>query len=71
MSIEDLKEISNTYKFDYKEEELLIIYNFIKDNYLELLNQNIEVFNKIKNKINPSLYKELLNKYIDLKQKYL
>lgn len=40
-------------------------------NYNELLDENIKVFEQIKNKINPNLYKKLLNLYIEYKQKYL
>ena len=39
-------------------------------NYNDLLNQNIKVFESIKNKVSPNLYKELLNLYIEYK-KYL
>ena len=35
------------------------------------LDENIKVFELIKNKISPKLYKDLLNLYIDYKQKYL
>lgn len=51
--------------------ELNIIYSFIKDNYLELLNGNIKVLEKIRFNINPILYKQLLNLYIEYKEKYL
>ena len=40
-------------------------------NYNELLDENIKVFEQIKNKINHNLYKKLLNLYIEYKQKYL
>ena len=39
-------------------------------NYNDLLNQNIKVFESIRNKVSPKLYKELLNLYIEYK-KYL
>lgn len=71
MSIEDLRLLANRYNVVYTEDELVAVYNFVKDDYQELLNQNIESFQKIKDKINPKLYNQLLNTYIDLKQKFL
>ena len=40
-------------------------------NYNELLNENIKVFESIRDKLNPVLYKELLSLYIEYKRKYL
>ena len=37
-------------------------------NYNELLDQNIKVFESIRNKVSPTLYKELLNLYIEYKK---
>ena len=71
LTINDLKEYANKNNISYTEDEAIIIYNFIMYNYNELLNENIKVFEQIKNKINPNLYKELLNLYIEYKQKYL
>ena len=55
----------------YTDRELDIIYSFIMDNYNELLNENVLVFQKIRNKISPVLYKKLINLYVEYKQKYL
>jgi hypothetical protein len=71
LSINDLVMFASKNNITYTNDELLIVYNFIKDNYNELLNENISVFEKIRYKISPSLYKELLKLYIDYKQKYL
>lgn len=66
-----MKKLADDYKIDYTQDELVIIYNFIKYNYNELLEKNIKVFESIKDKINPVLYKKLLNLYIDYKNRYL
>ena len=71
LTINDLKEFAFKNNIEYKEDELIIIYQFIKYHYHELLDQNIKVFEEIKEKINPNLYKKLLHLYIDYKQKYL
>ena len=71
MSINDLEKFAIKNNINYSNDELLVIYNFIKYNYNELLNENIKVFEDIRDKINPVLYKRLLNLYIEYKQKYL
>ena len=71
LTINDLKKYANKNNIKYTEDEAIIIYDFIKYNYNDLLNENIKVFESIRNKINPNLYKQLLNLYIDYKQKYL
>ena len=67
----DLEKFAQKNHIEYTKYELIIIYNFIKYNYLELLNENIKVFEEIKGKINPNHYTKLLNLYIEYKQKYL
>lgn len=71
ITIKDLEKYANEYKLQYTQDELLIIYNFIKYYYNDLLNENIKVFETIKDKINPNLYKKLLDLYIDYKNRYL
>lgn len=71
LSIEDVERFAKKNDITYTKEELVIVYNFILGNYNELLNENINVFLKIRDKISPTLYKNLLNLYIEYKQKYL
>ena len=71
LTINDLKEFNYKKNIEYKEDELIIIYQFIKYHYHDLLDKNIKEFEEIKEKINPNLYKKLLHLYIDYKQKYL
>lgn len=68
--MDDLRKFARINGINYTEEEVAIVYDFIMKNYEELLNENIRVFEKIKNKISPTLYKSLLNLYIEYKQKY-
>lgn len=70
MTLNDLKSFALEKNIKYTDDELIIIYNFIMYNYNDLLNQNIKVFESIRNKVSPNLYKELLNLYIEYK-KYL
>ena len=63
LSISDLKNLAKQYSITYTEEELDIIYHFIKEEYMALYHRKIEVFQKIKSRISPTLYHQLLNLY--------
>ena len=71
LKIEHLRNFAKINNITYNDDELVIIYNFIMYNYNDLLDENIKVFESIKDKINPILYKKLINLYIEYKQKYL
>ena len=71
LTLDDIKKFANKEKIIYTDDEAIIIYNFIMYYYNDLLDENIKVFENIKNKISPNLYKRLLHLYIDYKQKYL
>lgn len=71
MTVNDLKKFAAMKNIKYSDDEAIIIYDFIMYNYNELLNENIKVFESIRDKLNPVLYKELLSLYIEYKQKYL
>lgn len=51
------------------EEETYIIYNFIKDNYLELIENESTLLN-LKKLLREDLYKEILKEYKENKAKY-
>ena len=65
-----LEDFAKKKKITYNQAELNTIYEFIMNNYNNLLNEEVQVFEKIRNKINPELYKRILNLYIEYKQKY-
>lgn len=71
LTLDDVKRFADKENIIYTDDEAITVYNFIKYYYNDLLDENIKVFENIKNKINPNLYKKLLNLYIDYKQKYL
>ena len=71
LTLDDIKDFAKKENIDYTEDEAIIVYNFIMYYYNDLLYENIKVFEHIKNKINPNLYKKLLHLYIEYKQKYL
>ncbi len=67
----DLEEFAKKKNIQFTNDELIIIYQFIQYRYQDLLDENIKVFEEIKGKVNPTLYKQLLHLYIEYKQKYL
>ena len=71
LTIDDIKRFADKNNIIYTNDEAIIVYNFIMYYRNDLLDENIKVFELIKNKISPKLYKDLLNLYIDYKQKYL
>lgn len=71
LSINDVKNFADKNKIEYTNEELVIVYNFIMYNYNDLLDGNIKIIDNIKDKISPTLYKRLINLYIEYRQKYL
>lgn len=68
---QDLEVFASKNNISYTKDELIVVYQFIKYHYNDLLDENIKVFEEIRDKINPNLYKQLLNLYIEYKQKYL
>lgn len=52
-----------------KNGEDIIIYNFIKENYEDILNNNINVFFKLKNNISNNTYNVIMNLYNTYKDK--
>ena len=71
LKISDLEEFAYKNNISYTNDELVEVYQFIRFNYNELLNENIKVFEELKTKISPILYKTLLDLYIEYKNKYL
>ncbi len=71
LTIQDIEGFARKKNISYTKDELLIVYQFIQYHYQDLLDENIKVFEEIKDKISPTLYKQLLNLYIEYKQKYL
>lgn len=68
---ENLETFAQKNNIVYTKEELNIVYSFIQNHYEDLLEEKIEVFQMLKQKISPNLYKTLLSLYIEYKQKYL
>ena len=51
--------------------EVTILYNFIKKNYIEILDGNETSLIFLKQQLNPTLYKKVIALYQENKRKYL
>ena len=72
LTLEDIKRYASIKDINANEEEMQIVYNFIKKHYDKLLSQDMPfIENKLKNKLRPELYNTLLNLYNEEKKKYL
>ena len=72
LTLEDIKRYASIKDINANEEEMQIVYEFIKNHYDKLLSQDMPfIENKLKNKLRPSLYNTLLNLYNEEKKKYL
>lgn len=53
------------------DQETMLLYQFAMKNYREILDGDESSFQKLKEKLNPKLYNQLLNLYQLNKEKYL
>lgn len=70
LKIQHIKEYANRMNIILSEEECLILYQFIKDHYLELLDDNTTII-QLKSLIREDLYQEIDCLYQENKAKYL
>lgn len=71
LTINDIKSYALSKNTILSEKEAKIIYNFIKENYNNLLDKNDTSIELLKNKLNPNLYNKVLDLYNENKTKYL
>lgn len=67
LTVNDIDNFSINNNIQLKDNENKIIYNFIKNNYNELLNKNDEVFKKLK--VSDSTFKSCIQIYNKYKNK--
>lgn len=70
LSIEDIKDFANKNNYYITNQESIIIYNFIKENYESILNNNESKFLELKSLIREDLYNEIIKLYKNYKEKY-
>ena len=70
-TIKDIKRYAQNKNIEATDQEIIIIYNFIKNHYSELLNNDSSVFNLLKLQINPILFSKIIDLYNENKAKYL
>ena len=71
LTINDIKAYALSKNTILSDNEAKIIYDFIKENYNNLLDKNDNTIELLKEKLNPNLYKKILELYKENKTKYL
>ena len=60
---QDIKNYAKKQNVDLADNEVTIIYNFIKSHYNELLNNDTKSFSFLKKELSPSLYEKIIALY--------
>lgn len=71
LTTDDIKNYAKSKNISLTDSETLIIYNFIKTNYMEILNGNEEKLLSLKKTLREDLYNIIINLYKENKNKYL
>lgn len=66
-----IKEYGKKLGININDSEVTILYQFMMKNYSEILEGDESSFKTLQNKINPTLYNQLLTLYQENKKKYL
>lgn len=67
----DIKNYALKENIEVSDQEITIIYNFIKNHYQELLDNDTSVFRLLKLQIRPILFDKIISLYNENKTKYL
>ena len=65
---EDIQKYISKENIQHTKEEIDLIYQSIKNDYHEILNNFQNYIQKIKNKLNPNLYNKIIEKYNKYKE---
>lgn len=71
LTTDDIKNYAKSKNISLTDSETSIIYNFIKTNYMEILNGNEEKLLSLKKTLREDLYNTIINLYKENKNKYL
>lgn len=63
VTTEDIKNFAIKNKMPISDNEALIIYDFIKKYYNEVLNKNDQIFLLLKDKVRPQVYNNIIDLY--------
>ncbi len=71
MSIEDIKKFAKQKNILISDSDSLILYNYIKNHYMDFLEKEDILIRELKNKLSPNTFKEAYKLYLEYKIKYL
>lgn len=70
MTIQDVKNFANSNNVILSQEQLVYVYNLIKNDWKQILNNDTFVLNKIKEKFDNETSKKIEKLYYEYKAKY-
>ena len=68
MTKEDIQKYISKENIQHTKEEIDLIYNSIKNDYNEILDNFHKYIQKVKDKLNPNLYNKIIEKYNQYKK---
>ena len=71
LTVDDVKNFAKLKNINISDSDAIILYNYAKNHYQELLNNDSKIIKEIKDQINPNTFKEVYKLYLEYKIKYL
>ena len=71
LTVDDVKNFAKLKNINISDSEAITLYNYIKNHYQELLNNDSKIIKEIKDQLNPNTFKEVYKLYLEYKIKYL
>ena len=70
LTVDDVKNFAKLKNINISDSDAIILYNYAKNHYQELLNNDSKIIKEIKDQINPNTFKEVYKLYLEYKIKY-
>ena len=71
LTVDDIKNFAKLKNIDITESEAIILYNYAKKHYQELINGDDKIIKELKEKLSPNTFREAYRLYLEYKIKYL
>ena len=71
LTIDDVKNFAKLKNIEITESEAIILYNYAKKYYQELINGDDKIIKELKEKLSPNTFREAYRLYLQYKIKYL
>lgn len=71
LTIDDIKNYAKLKNIIITESDAIILYDYAKKHYQELINGNESIIKELKEKLSPNTFKEAYKLYLEYKIKYI